>query len=278
MQVPDNIRDCCCFIYCDTGEGHKLVGTGFFVGEKVAEDGPENFKYVYLVTAKHIVAGIKCKTPIPNMGIRVNVSGGETIDIDIPINSWLFHPDDTSVDAAILPVWNMGGADIKTIPPDIAITDELTKKHGIGIGDEVCITGLFYKHYGNKRNLPILRIGNIAMMLGERIKTTHFGLIQAYLVELRSIGGLSGSPVFVHIVTLSPKMEHLLFWLGLMRGHWPTDKESIDTLDASDEQQLNVGIGIVVPASKILEITRQEFLMQAKEESKRKCLKDIHNK
>lgn len=35
------------------------------------------------------------------------------------------------------------------------------------------------------------------MMVGEPIKTNYTGFMQAYLVEARSIAGLSGSPVFV---------------------------------------------------------------------------------
>jgi hypothetical protein len=107
------------------------------------------------------------------------------------------------------------------------------------------------------------------MMPQEPIKT-RYGLADAYLIELRSIGGLSGSPVFVHTRLLKDgKEQHTLSWMGLMHGHWDIEEDLIDTLDDTDNQQLNVGIGIVVPANKILEITQQEVLMKAKEEGRK---------
>ena len=49
-------------------------------------------------------------------------------------------------------------------------------------------------------NLPIVRLGAIAAMPGEYIKT-DWGCLRAYLIEARSIGGLSGSPVFIRVGT-----------------------------------------------------------------------------
>jgi hypothetical protein len=274
MRVPDQVRDCCCFIYVNIGAKHKLGGTGFFIGEKVVEDGPEHIRFVYLVTAKHIIDKIKEASPKPTMGMRLNVVGGDAVDVDIPIEGWLYHPTDTSVDAAIIPVAHLKGLEIVSLPiPEMTLTDERIKQYRIGIGDEVCITGLFYKHYGSKRNSPILRTGNIAMMTGERIKAKKFGDIDAYLIELRSIGGLSGSPVFVHT---QQDTKHTLLWMGLIHGHWEIEEDTIDVANDSskkpDKEPLNVGIGIVVPANKILEITKREELIKAKEAARKEFL------
>jgi hypothetical protein len=69
----------------------------------------------------------------------------------------------------------------------------------IGIGDAVFITGLFSHHPGKARNLRVIRVGNIAAMPDEPVKTQR-GEMEAYLIEARSLGGLSGSPVFVRPV------------------------------------------------------------------------------
>lgn len=277
MRVHDNIRDCCCFIYCNTNKVRELVGTGFFVGEKFSEDGPENLQYVYLITARHIIDGIKRKPDVQSIGIRLNIKNGDTIDIDVPLDGWLYHPKDKSIDAVILPAMEIIGIDVAAIPSYTTVTDETIKKYGIGIGDEVCIVGLFDQHYGIRRNLPILRIGNIAMMPQERIQTRDYGPIEAYLIELRSIGGLSGSPVFVHTRSyIKGKEKHTLFWLGLIHGHWEISQDAIDTidtLDSSNNHQINMGIGVVIPAHKIFEITRDEDLIKAKEEGKKEFLK-----
>jgi hypothetical protein len=64
----------------------------------------------------------------------------------------------------------------------------------IGIGNEVAFAGLFVNHHGKKRNEPIVRFGNICGIPSEPV-STKAGDIEAYLVESRSVGGLSGSPV-----------------------------------------------------------------------------------
>ena len=45
--------------------------------------------------------------------------------------------------------------------------------------------------------MPILRMGNLAAYPQERVQVEGVEM-DAYLIEARSIGGLSGSPVFYH--------------------------------------------------------------------------------
>ena len=58
---------------------------------------------------------------------------------------------------------------------------------------------------------------NIAMIPDEPV-TTSLGDIKAYLVEARSIGGLSGSPAFVR--ETGAEGTGSFYLLGLMHGHW----------------------------------------------------------
>src|SRR5262249_20043949 len=106
-------------------------------------------------------------------------------------------------------------------------TDEFARQT-IGLGAQIAIVGLFRSHYGKNRNVPIVRVGNISALPGEPVFTRYTGYISAYLVEARSISGLSGSPVFVfqnEAVMLAktlngsaPKQQAAL--LGLMHGHF----------------------------------------------------------
>lgn len=91
----------------------------------------------------------------------------------------------------------------------------------------VIITGLFSYHHGNKKNLPIVRTGTIAMIPDEMILTEKFGNMEGYLIECRSISGISGSPVFVLKPTSIELNGHQvltsrvsLYLLGLIHGHW----------------------------------------------------------
>ena len=67
------------------------------------------------------------------------------------------------------------------------------------MGDEVFVVGLFRHRHGTQRNIPIVRVGNLAALTEEKVATNDFGLVDAYLIEARSIGGLSGSPVFLNL-------------------------------------------------------------------------------
>jgi hypothetical protein len=97
--------------------------------------------------------------------------------------------------------------------------------------------------------LPIVRFGNIALISDEFIPTTKFGDMEAYLIEARSIKGISGSPVFVLKPTDNGWRASLR---GLMHGHWDLKPGAI--IDADDGKSgggsMNMGIAIVVPAKK----------------------------
>jgi hypothetical protein len=79
------------------------------------------------------------------------------------------------------------------------ITAEHMQEHEVAVGDEVFITGLFSQRHGTRRNIPIVRVGNLACMTEEKVSTNYFGDMDAILIEARSIGGLSGSPVFLNL-------------------------------------------------------------------------------
>ena len=147
----------------------------------------------------------------------------------------------------------------------------------LGVGNEVAFAGLFIKHHGKKQNEPILRFGNISAMPGEPVSTQYGGIdveIEAYLIESRSVGGLSGSPVFV-----DPGLFRITddgqarrwrdtgdpggYLLGVMHGHWDAPKEAaeVDAEDAAEvdhfgisKEYINMGIAVVTPIDKLLKL------------------------
>lgn len=96
----------------------------------------------------------------------------------------------------------------------------------------------------------------------EKVATRKFGEIDAYLVEARSIGGLSGSPVFVMLGPHSRVDGNACFvnratigLLGLMHGHFDLPEPLEDAVrDDFSQESVNVGIAIVVPAERIREL------------------------
>jgi hypothetical protein len=156
---------------------------------------------------------------------------------------------------------------------ELFLSPEERIRHSIGIGDDVFTVGLFTYHAGTQRNMPIVRYGNVAMLPDEPIQVGD-GFAEVYLIEARSIGGLSGSPVFVRKTTSLPiTSEHLterkldglgrLFFLGMMRGHWDINESDLNKPSFIHDRRrgVNLGIGMVVPAAKILEVINHPDLV-----------------
>lgn len=287
MQIPDEIRRCVVFIACKTQQGFKMIGTGFFCGIN-SED--QEFHFRYLVTAKHVLAKLQeSKINIDdNLWIRVNVRSGGFEYVPIPFSHWLSHPDSNiSVDViACLDVLDPRKYDYLTIPFTMFMTSDVMKQKYVGIGDEVFTTGLFINHFGKHRNIPIIRVGNISALDEEPIQASKFSNMDAYLIETRSLGGLSGSPVFVHLSgsrtsfdgqTTEMYAGHVFYLFGLMHGHWTLSDATQDVIleDYVDAKDSHTGVGIVVPFSKIAETLQQEVFQNIRnkivtEEKKRR--------
>jgi hypothetical protein len=209
-----------------------------------------------LVTAKHVIIGINGREHF----IRANKKDGESfIFRSGPDFRWFYHPkedeaSDVAVAQLVLPKEIIDLIDYEAMDQIVLLTDEIVRKDQIGVGDEVFIIGLFSYLTGSSKNIPIVRMGNIAMMPDEPVQTKTFGSMEAYLIEARSIGGMSGSPVFVLKEYANGKWRvHLL---GLIHGHWDIGTEKVletVSLDAINKSGVNVGIAIVAPAKKILE-------------------------
>lgn len=280
QAIPNDIRKSVVFIFYKNGESEYLCGTAFFIAVPLPNVTKQFL--TYLVTAKHVIKNIeimsKKNKADGKVYIRLNNNDGDANhSLRTEISDWKFHPIDTSVDAAVLSGTPPHKTfDYRNIPISMAVTDEFIKKEEIGAGDEVFLAGLFNSHYGKKKNLPIIRTGNIALMPEEKVNTRSFGDLDAYLIEARSLGGLSGSPVFVYLGHMRAKTTginlggdgSIFGWLGLMHGHWDIDEDSVDSeIDSTNivGKSVNMGIGIVVPATKIIEIINShDFTEQRK--------------
>ena len=199
--------------------------------------------------------------------IIINVKDGESIWAKCSSNDWLLHPTDSGVDVAVLRLGIPAAFDHLVFPHSLCITDETLKSNEVGLGDEVFVVGLFKHHHGNRRNIPIVRVGNLAALAEEKVSTKDFGLVDAYLIEARSIGGLSGSPVFLNLGVvrrIDNQIKHatggpMVFLLGLIHGHYDVPSSSVDESqeDGTDHlttERVNTGMAIVVPMHKIFEV------------------------
>lgn len=257
VNIDDEIRKCVAFLQYQTASGLQLAGTAFFIS--VIENGDT---FPYAVTAKHVIEKIRKKGIDGQVYFRMNNRSNSFETFQVPVSKWIYHPTDPTTDVAVLE-WPPMPFDMLLFPlHPLAASDAIAKKLGIGIGDEVFLVGLFYRHYGTQRNIPIVRIGNIAAMPEEPVALGNGEMMEGYLVELHSIGGFSGSPVFVrHAVTTR--------LLGLMHGHWDLHEPTLDQLAKDeDSQSLNTGIAVVVPVSKIIGTVDQDRLLESRREQR----------
>lgn len=287
MRVPDTLARCVAFVmYKPRGrEELAYAGTCFLVQVPISTPGRA---MQYMVTAWHIVAEIMQRTADGLVYVRANRLDGDITHVKSRVSDWHRHPSDTLVDIAATP-WQPHDIDDSVQPPratpapmdlvpvgtDVFATPEKIASNKIGIGDEILCIGLFSRFVGTGKNLPILRAGVIALMPAEPVPTKYFGNIEAFLIEVRSVGGLSGSPIF--LLSTSPrvvakdevKREGLFMLVGLVHGHWDTP----DTLPSTDavvsEERLNVGIAVGIPASKILEVLDHPEFKRMREELER---------
>ena len=262
MTVPDEIRKCVYFVGYRMADGTiRLAGTAFCMARPI---GGTDRAFHYAITARHVIDHIR-KLGISTVLLRINKKSGDAFWAATPLQDWLVSPEGPSTDIAILRYVMQPEWDHIQIPFSMAVTDALIEQEKIGVGDEVFMTGLFSRHIGTRNNIPIVRVGNIAAMTGEKVNT-RLGLMDAYLIEARSIGGLSGSPVFVNFGTIrgrrvSVSGNPIYFLIGLMHGHYEADAARIDTEelnpivdDGFAPKNVNMGIAIVVPVSKLMEM------------------------
>lgn len=287
MLAPPEIRKCVVFLAGKNAETGKMKvgGTAFCVGVPI----PPLTGYVgYLVTAKHCIDSIKNNEKTDGkIYLRVNFANGLTDFVETSPKDWHFHPAALSsvagcerVDVAVYQAPFGSGWDVRfwTMAEDSFVDKALIDKEKIGPGDEVLIAGLFTQRFGESKNIPVVRIGNIAAMDDEPITTkwSDGHPMEVYLIEARSIRGLSGSPAFVnigippHLVQMAHRGHGTCYLLGLVHGHFgfpvpDTDASLDEGTDSAETNKINTGIAMVIPARKIYETLQLPELKTARQ-------------
>lgn len=294
MRVPDEVKDGVVYLgyrkVANEPDSEVWGGTGFMVG---MDEGGLFFEY--LVTAHHILTALWDK-PHPVMRYNDSLGKARTQPISFPVYNfttgetqkywghWLRHPSDPAADVAVMryaaPRNDPERVHTHT-PIEMLLKDSDFAPQGIGIGDETFTVGLFYHGHGQDSNSPIVRIGNLSMLPKDRIQTSkEYGPMEAFLVEVRSISGISGAPVYVRETVVLPEKAKSLagenievrasgrfFLLGVAHAHWDVDPLTLNEARPTGKHQevggVNVGIAVVTPAKKIFEtLYHPEFVKE----------------
>jgi hypothetical protein len=264
MLLPQDLLNCVMFLGQSDMNGKQVKGSGFFV--RVLAD--DDVGYLYLVTASHCVWDYRMDEGRAGLFARINTVDGPK-EVALPDGEHWFRNLDSprTVDIAVH-LWpredraHLLEAGYRWVPPSMffdesALSDDVNA--GVGIGDEVVALGLFSYHGGKARNEVMVRTGNLALVPTEPVATAReLGPMRLYLTELRSLKGLSGSPVFVRHRTMIGSGSSTVSLLGVMLGHYPTGLAEEFTGVEPIEESVHAGIGMVAPADELAQILAQE--------------------
>lgn len=254
--------------------GIDVIGTGFLLAYDNAS---------YLITARH-VASVIDEYPFVIRANRNKEEGSDFINLDQV--EWFFH-DDPLVDIAITPLslTRALGYRALMLPEEMLVTKDKWVSRKFGVGDFCYTVGLFHFITGEKRNLPIVYTGHIGLIPSESEKIPVYDRnsksvqkIQAVLIECGAINGASGAPVLVRgsysLETPHPPFKAAsvtvpvgrtdIDLLGIFVGSWflPPDAVLRESIMASPSDKVPVGLGIVVPCYRIVEVLENEVLRE----------------
>lgn len=241
-------------------------GTGFLVLYR-----EEGVTVPYLVTARHVAERVQ---PDSGIIIRVNTKDGGSVPFHVDDVVWAYHPDknvDVAATRAYLDPkdWDVGYYEL------LDCVKRVDAPFRVQCGDPISIVGLFRLHSGSTRNSPIAHSGNIALLPDPHelipVKDRNSGELlhmEAYLVEAQTLEGLSGAPVFQReLIALRQFGEHNggpviamtgAQLLGVYSSAWDGEPSAaiVEDRKFSPNKRIPVGMGIVVPSERILELVK----------------------
>lgn len=299
-RINDQVLDSVFYLYPSVDEaerGEKVGGAGFFV--YVPSDVHPNYGFVYAVTNKHVIENPQAPSPV----IRLNTSEDTHDTIPLTVQHWIPHQDGDDLSVAQLGGVSPVKYKYRAIQTFRFLTKDVLKAFDIGPGDDVYMVGRFSSYEGEKRNLPSVRWGIISVMPhdDEGVRFEQGGFKQeAFVVEMRSISGYSGSPVIFqfplalrkHIEQsrrLTPEgwqMNVGPWLLGIDCGHFPLYDAVREKRSPGDKSpygktdyvaKSHSGFAIVIPAWKLQELLDLEVFVMARKEANERLARQMEN-
>jgi hypothetical protein len=241
-RIQDGFLQTAMYLYrseSDAKNGSDLGGTGFLAAVVESNDTVRSH---FAVTNAHVIRdGFRT--------IRINTTDGPPDIVDTREDEWKTDPEGD--DIAICPFFPKSRHDYKYARSNMFVTEQKVEEYNIGPGDEVFMVGRLVGHEGAARNFPVARFGNIAKLPSEKVKN-GLGIARPhFLVEVRSVSGFSGSPVFIYDTqgSVGRGARHIAMpdmLVGIDCGHV-----------AQHEEHISAGIAAVVPAWRLLELLSQ---------------------
>jgi hypothetical protein len=266
-RIPEIYAKSVVYIYPSiaAANAHKPGGaTGFILLVPYDSDGQAKF-HSYIVTNDHVIQ------ESPAIVLRINTHQGYAL-IETTKADWYGHPkhDDLAVYIYDPP---LGEHDVIGFAVRWLTTQKFIEDYDIGLGDDVFMVGRFRYHQGISQNIPTACFGNIAQMpiepvvVKRKIDGEEMDFPQeAFLIELRSISGYSGSPVFLDISksihyddSMNMKRSEASRYklLGVIGGHFRADDIVVDDQGnklLGTNTRSNSAMAYAIPAWKLQEL------------------------
>ena len=251
-RIPQDYLDCVAFLYCsraDAEQGLPKGGTGFIVGRQ--GQTVQDLK-LYVVTNRHVARSAQV--------LRFHRLG-RTYLVDVELSKWIFHPHADDVAAICLRVAEPSG--IPIVPIEAFITKDFICQYGIRPGMDAFMMGRLVGRDGLQQTNPSVRFGHLAMMPDGILRED--GIRQeSFLVDLFSIAGHSGSPVFLFETPhyFPGDTEHRFPGVRLLGINWGFYRKvekvwngtGASKKDTGSWVDGNSGFACVVPCWKISEV------------------------
>jgi hypothetical protein len=283
VRISDDIRKSVVFLGIEddtpNGSGIRCLGTAFLLAYDQCR---------YLVTVKHVALAI---ADAPYL-IRVNDAeggGAGNLLMDETTLRWFSHSN-PSVDLAVAPFeYDLSAVGCDTLLVGTMEDKWLSNPINPQCGDFCYTVGLFQFMTGKRRNLPVVHSGNIALLPSDELipvrdwENEGRGVknVEGYLVQSESVQGLSGAPVFTrHVIELADlpgpegkKFSALLMnkdlaLLGVWQGAWDAPPDEVRSISLRQGVRVPVGMGVVVPVSKLAEILEMPKAVESRKKIK----------
>lgn len=269
-RIPDDWLNAIVYLYPSevaARSGELAGGTGFLI-HIPNEAGPNP---LYAVTNSHVIR--EGKSPV----LRINTNDGG-FDVEaLTQDQWVHHPDGD--DVAVAPLGLSSEHYVLDSISTVLCLRSIDDDPRVGPGTEVFFMGRLGEHAGRAKNLPVIRFGNVSMAPLEPIKHERGIMQDSYLVEARSIGGFSGSPVFADPGSFYHAekgfvdfyMQAVIRLIGI---DWCHLHRTMPVLEKDGETPVtqgwriyeNTGMMGVVPAWKLLELLDDEDVVRDRTE------------
>jgi|CXWL01.1.fsa_nt_gi hypothetical protein len=231
-------------------------GTGFFISMNAEIEG---YMHIYAVTCAHCLAGRSTAY------VRYNLIEGGVDTMEI--SDWVCHPDGDDVAIAGLSLGEENSIKLCLIEVESFATKNVMEDQEIAVGTSVFMVGRFRGIYGEDEVIQTMRFGNISALPKAKLPTKR-GKFESYLIEMRSLPGYSGSPVFAYQENAIKKGPVGNFWsiahglyswlIGIDYCHIVDKVEIKNAQDEAFSENAYVegasGLAGVIPVDRIVEL------------------------